>query len=59
MPTPTQLSFFDPATRYEALSHHGDPLEALAAQVPWTEVSSGLGKSSPPLQAPARRAALL
>ena len=27
MPTPTQLSFFDLTTRYEALSHQGDPFE--------------------------------
>ena len=33
--TPSQLSFFDLATRYEALSHNGDPLESLAAHVPW------------------------
>ena len=31
MPTPSQLSFCDLATRYEALRHNGDPLEALAA----------------------------
>lgn len=36
MSTPSQLSFFDLATRYDALSHHGDPLEALASHVPWT-----------------------
>jgi len=35
MPTPSQLSFFDLATRYEALSHNGDPLASLAAHVPW------------------------
>ena len=37
MSTPSQLSFFDLATRYDALSHHGDPLEALASHVPWAE----------------------
>ena len=35
MPLPSQLSFFDLATRYDALSHNGDPLESLAAHVPW------------------------
>jgi IS5 family transposase len=35
MSTPRQLSFCDLATRYEALSHHGDPLDALAFHVPW------------------------
>lgn len=35
MSTPRQLSFCDLATRYEALSQHGDPLEALAYHVPW------------------------
>ena len=30
-----QLSFCDLATRYEALSQHGDPLNALAFHVPW------------------------
>ena len=30
-----QLSFCDLATRYEALSQHGDPLDALAFHVPW------------------------
>jgi transposase, IS5 family len=35
MSTPRQLSFFDLATRYQALSQHGDPLEALAVHVPW------------------------
>ena len=34
MSIPNPLSFFDLATRYEALSHHGDPLEALASSVP-------------------------
>jgi len=37
MPTPSQLSFFDLATRYDALSHNGDPLEALAFHVPWAK----------------------
>ncbi len=35
MSPPSQLSFFDLATRYDALSHHGDPLESLASHVPW------------------------
>ena len=35
MSTPRQLSFFDLATRYQALSQHGDPLDALAYHVPW------------------------
>ena len=42
MPTPSQLSFFDLATRYEALSHNGDPLEALAFHVPWEEFRPAL-----------------
>jgi hypothetical protein len=37
MPTLSQLSFFDLATRYDSLSHNGDPLEALVAHVPWAE----------------------
>lgn len=35
MSIPHQLSFFDLATRYQALSQHGDPLDALAFHVPW------------------------
>ncbi len=35
MSPPRQLSFFDLATRYQALSQHGDPLDALACHVPW------------------------
>jgi len=35
MSTPRQLSFCDLATRYEALSQNGDPLDALAVHVPW------------------------
>lgn len=35
MSTPRQLSFFDLATRYQALSQHGDPLDALTVPVPW------------------------
>ena len=35
MSTPRQLSFCDLATRYEALSQNGDPLDALAFHVPW------------------------
>ncbi len=35
MSTPHQLSFFDLATRYQALSQHGDPLDALTFHVPW------------------------
>jgi len=35
MSTPRQLSFCDLATRYEALSQKGDPLDALAFHVPW------------------------
>lgn len=35
MSTPRQLSFFDLATRYQALSQHGDPLDALSFHVPW------------------------
>ena len=42
MPTPNQLSFFDLATRYDALSHNGDPLESLAAHVPWEEFRPAL-----------------
>lgn len=42
MPTPSQLSFFDLAIRYEALSHNGDPLGALAAHVPWAEFRPAL-----------------
>jgi IS5 family transposase len=37
MSTPSQLSFFDLASRYDALSHNGDPLESLASHVPWAE----------------------
>jgi len=44
MPTPSQLSFFDLATRYDALSLNGDPLEALAAHVPWAEFRPALEK---------------
>ncbi len=35
MSPPRQLSFYDLATRYEALSQNGDPLDALAFHVPW------------------------
>jgi IS5 family transposase len=35
MSTPHQLSFCDLATRYDALSQQGDPLDALALHVPW------------------------
>ena len=42
MPIPSQLSFFDLATRYDALSHNGDPLESLASHVPWEEFRSAL-----------------
>jgi hypothetical protein len=42
MSTPSQLSFFDLATRYDALSHNGDPLESLAFHVPWEELRSAL-----------------
>ena len=35
MSTPHQLSFCDLATRYDALSQKGDPLDALALHVPW------------------------
>ena len=35
MSLPSQLSFFDLATRYDALSHNGDPLETLTFHVPW------------------------
>lgn len=44
MPTPSQLSFCDLATRYEALRHNGDPLEALAAHVPGAEFRPALKK---------------
>ena len=37
MPTPSQLSFFDFATLYDSLSRNGNPLESLAAHVPWAE----------------------
>ena len=42
MPTPSQLSFFDLATRYEALSHNGDPLESLVSHVPWADFRPAL-----------------
>ena len=42
MSTPSQLSFFDLAPRYDTLSHHGDPLESLAAHVPWAEFRPAL-----------------
>ncbi|GJL70387.1 MAG: IS5 family transposase ISMac22 [Nitrospirales bacterium] len=42
MPRPSQLSFLDLATRYDALSHHGDPLESLASHVPWEAFRSSL-----------------
>ena len=42
MPTPSQLSFFDLATRDTALSHHGDPLESLASHVPWAKFRPAL-----------------
>ena len=35
MSTPRQLSFCDLATRYQALSQHGDPLDTLALHIPW------------------------
>ena len=35
MSIPRQLSFFDLATRYQARSQHGDPLDALAFHVHW------------------------
>ena len=35
MSIPSQLSFFDLATRYDALSQNGDPLDVLAFHVPW------------------------
>ena len=44
MSTPSQLSFFDLATRYDALSHNGDPLESFASNVPWAEFRSALKK---------------
>ena len=44
MSTPSQLSFFDLATRYDALSHNGDPLESLASHVPWAEFRPALEK---------------
>ena len=44
MSTPSQLSFFDLATRYDALSHNGDPLESLASHVPWVEFRPALEK---------------
>lgn len=46
MPTPSQLSFCDLATRYEALRHNGDPLEALAAHVPGAEFRPALKRFS-------------
>jgi IS5 family transposase len=42
MSTPSQLSFFDLATRYHALSQNGDPLDALAFHVPWEEFRPAL-----------------
>ncbi|MBA3966852.1 MAG: hypothetical protein H0X47_13995 [Nitrospirales bacterium] len=42
MSAPSQLSFFDLATRYDALSHNGDPLESLASHVPWAEFRPAL-----------------
>jgi hypothetical protein len=37
---PTQ--FFYLATRYDALSYHGDPLASLASHVPWAEFRPAL-----------------
>ena len=45
MQTPDQLSFFDLAHRYNALSHKGDPLEQLAQHIPWAEFRPLLEKS--------------
>ena len=56
MSTPSQLSFFDLASRYDALSHHGDPLDSLASHVPWAEFRPSRRKSAPPLQAETRGA---
>ncbi len=39
---PANYSFFDLATRYDALSHNGDPLESLASHVPWAEFRPAL-----------------
>ncbi len=44
MSSPSQLSFFDLATRYDALSHNGDPLESLASHVPWAGFRPALEK---------------
>ena len=42
MPTPSQLSFCDLATRYDALSQNGDPLVLLACHIPWEDFRPAL-----------------
>jgi IS5 family transposase len=42
MPTPSQLSFCDLATRYDALSQNGDPLVLLASHIPWEDFRPAL-----------------
>ena len=42
MSTPGQLSFFDLATRYDALSHNEDSLESLASYVRWEKYRPAL-----------------
>lgn len=45
MSTPRQLSFFNLATRYQALSQHRDPLDALTVHVPWETFARPLKRS--------------
>ena len=45
MNTPNQLGFFDFAHRYDALTAKGDPLEQLAAHIPWAGFRKTLEKS--------------
>ena len=42
MPTPSQLSFCDLATRYDALSQNGDPLVLLAYHISWEDFRPAL-----------------
>ena len=42
MSTPSQLSFCDLATRYDALSQNGDPLVLLASHIPWEDFRPAL-----------------
>ncbi len=51
MDTPSQLSFFDLTSRYDALPQKGDPLEQLAYHIPWAcfrkTLEKSLGRSQP------------